>query len=59
MKAYNIQWDTDGENVALPEEIVIPDEIASMDDEDEREEAVSDYISDLTGFCHAGFELEE
>lgn len=59
MKANNIQWDTDGENVALPEEIVIPDEIASMDDEDEREEAVSDYISDLTGFCHAGFELEE
>lgn len=55
MKAVNIQWDTDGDQELLkelPVEIDIPD---GMDDEDE----ISDYISDVTGFCHYGFELEE
>lgn len=55
MKAVNIQWDTDGDQELLkelPTEIDIPD---GMDDEDE----ISDYISDVTGFCHKGFELEE
>lgn len=50
MKAINIRWDTDGENISLPKEIDIPEE---MTDEDE----ISDYISDVTGFCHKGFEL--
>lgn len=54
MKVINIQWDTDGDKKLfkkLPTEIDIPD---GMDDEDE----ISDYISDVTGFCHYGFELE-
>ena len=51
MKAVNIIWDTDGENVVLPTEIDIPN---GMDNEDE----ISDYISDVTGFCHYGFELD-
>lgn len=50
MKAVNIVWDTDGENVKLPNEIELP---FGMFDEDE----ISDYISDETGFCHYGFEL--
>lgn len=50
MKAVNIVWDTDGENVKLPSEIELP---FGMFDEDE----ISDYISDETGFCHYGFEL--
>lgn len=50
MKAINIKWDTDGENVKLPNEIELP---FGMVDEDE----ISDYISDETGFCHYGFEL--
>lgn len=50
MKATNIIWDTDGEDVALPTEIEIPN---GMTDEDE----ISDYITDETGFCHCGFEL--
>ena len=59
MKAYNILWDIDeGDDVILPTEIEIPEEIASVEDKDEREELISDYISDLTGFCHYGFELE-
>ena len=53
MKAVNIKWDTDGDLellYELPREIEIPDETT---DEDE----ISDYITDVTGFCHNGFEL--
>lgn len=55
MEAVNIKWDTD-EDMALlenlPKEIEIPEDI---EDEDE----ISDYITDETGFCHFGFEIEE
>ena len=51
VKAINIKWDIDhGDNEFLPTEVNIPD---GMEDEDE----ISDYISDVTGFCHGGFEL--
>lgn len=50
MRAYNIKWDTDGEEVNLPNEIEIPE---GMTDEEE----ISDYLSDVTGFCHEGFSL--
>lgn len=57
MKATNIIWDVDFEDFdseadVLPNEIEIPD---GMEDEEE----ISDYISDVTGFCHKGFDLEE
>lgn len=55
MIAYNIKWDTDDiapEELDLPTEIEIPPNIT---DEDE----ISDYISDITGFCHYGFELSD
>lgn len=52
MVAYDIDWDTDGEDVDLPNEILLP---SGMTDEDE----ISDYISDETGFCHNGFKLAE
>jgi len=53
MKATNIEWDVDcpEDLETLPKEVVIPD---GMKDEDE----ISDYLSDLTGFCHKGFYLE-
>lgn len=51
MKAINILWDTDGEEVNLPNEIEIPDWVDKENDE------ISDYLSDETGFCHFGFEL--
>ena len=49
--AYDIKWDTDGDPVLdqLPEEIEIPIDVLADDDED----AISDYLSDQTGFCHA------
>lgn len=36
--------------MCLPNEIEIPED---MEDDD----AVSDYLSDVTGFCHKGFEI--
>ena len=53
MKAINIDWDVDHieELETLPKEIIIPDGIEDLED-------ISDYISDKTGFCHLGFELE-
>lgn len=52
VKAINIDWDVDYEEdrESLPAEIEIP---ADMEDEDE----ISDYLPDVTGFCHKGFEL--
>lgn len=51
MKAINIKWDVDYEEELedLPTEIDIPNNIGI--------DAISDYISDVTGFCHYGFEL--
>lgn len=55
MKATNIIWDVDvvEELDMLPKEIEIPADIKDDDD------MISDYISDVTGFCHYGFELED
>lgn len=60
MKATNIKWDIDydDDNDDLPKEIEIPSEILKNHDEDDYDEVISDYISDVTGYCHCGFELE-
>ena len=60
MKAVNIKWyvsenDMDSDYIMeclyeLPNEIEIPKDMTDMDD-------ISDYLSDLTGFCHDGFTI--
>lgn len=52
MKAFNIVWDVDDERDLqfLPTEIDIPE---GMEDDE-----ISDYISDVTGFCHKGYLLD-
>lgn len=52
--AVNIQWDVDEEEdlKELPQKIEIPNNIVRYGDD-----AISDYISDFTGFCHMGFDL--
>lgn len=52
--AINIQWDVDDNEdlERLPQKVKIPE---GMTDDDE----ISDYLSDLTGFCHYGFSLIE
>lgn len=63
MKAVNIKWDVgypeDLKN--LPKEIEIPDDVFCYEDGDDIDEyldEISDYISDITGFCHFGFDVE-
>lgn len=55
MKAINIIWDVESveELENLPSEIEILSELINCEYEDE----ISDYITDLTGFCHFGFDL--
>lgn len=53
MKVTNIVWDIDeNDDVLLPTEIELPEDMTGEDE-------ISDYISDITGFCHKGFTLEE
>ena len=52
MKAYDIEWETDGADADLPTEIEIPE---GMTDEEE----ISDYLSNMVGFLHTGFCLTE
>lgn len=50
--AYKIKWDTDGAKVDLPKRVEIPPNITDPDE-------ISDYLSNLTGFCHNGFMLRD
>lgn len=52
MKAIKIRWDVDYDEDMefLPSEVEIPD---GMTDKEE----ISNYLSDVTGFCHQGFTL--
>ena len=64
LKAINIKWDTDGDKEVfneLPTEMIAPDELEEMYKKDREYalEEISDWLSDETGFCHAGFEIEK
>ena len=63
MKAVNIKWDTDGDMKvfeSLPTEIEIPEGITKdIEDMDDYNNEIGDYISEVTGFCHYGFELAD
>ena len=48
MKAINIVWDI-GDEIVLQTEIDIPNGM--------EEDEISDYLSDVTGFCHKGYAL--
>lgn len=59
MKAVNVKWDTNGDMELfneLPQEIELPHELTKEEDIDY--EGISDYISDITGFCHYGYVLD-
>lgn len=59
MKAVNIQWDIDypEELEELPSAIEIPEDIIDEDDYEGTLDAISDYITDCTGYCHKGFNI--
>lgn len=64
LKAINIKWDTERDKEvfnALPTEMIVPDELEEMYKKDRQFalEEISDWLSDETGFCHAGFDIEK
>ena len=64
LKAINIKWDTDGDMEVfdeLPTEMIIPNELEELYKKDREYalEEISDWLSDETEFCHAGFEIEK
>lgn len=52
-KAIDIVWETDGEEVDLPTEVKLPDEIDIEDDG-----AVTDYLSDEYGFLVISYNIK-
>ena len=54
IRIFNISYDTDGEEISLPDELVM--KIPKGAKEAVLTELASDYISDTTGFCHNGFD---
>ena len=54
---HSIKYDTDGENVDLPDTLEI--EVNDTTNTEEIVEVLSDKISDITGFCHMGFLVKE
>ena len=52
----DIIYDTDGEDISLPESL----EISVPDDNDvELVDYLGDKISEITGYCHEGFTFEK
>ena len=57
----NIKWDIDGEDVNLPEKVVIKvtiDNADLLEDIDGYADNLSDYLSDVYEFCHNGFKVK-
>ena len=64
LKAINIKWDIDGDMdilKTLPTEMTIPNYLEEMyrENEDDGLDEIADWLSEETGFCHAGFEIEK
>lgn len=53
MKAVDIIWETDGEEIDLPTEVELPSDF-DRDDED----AITDYLSDEYGWLVISYEIE-
>lgn len=51
MKIINISWETDGESIDLPSEVVIPEDVET--------ERIADYLSDKYGWLVKSFEIAE
>jgi hypothetical protein len=62
-QVFNVNWDTDGEDLALPTTFTVHvtdhEEDVVLDYEGGLDEYLSDWLSDTIGFCHFGFEYKE
>jgi hypothetical protein len=54
IRIFNINYDTDGQKIQLPKEIIFDQISANTDINSE----IADMISDKTGFCVNSFSLE-
>ena len=54
MKAVGIIWETDGEEIDLPTELKLPDDMDKKD-----EDAITDYLSDEIGWLVISYKIEE
>jgi len=57
-RVYNIKWDIDDGEASTPSEMIITVPPPICNDIDEREDSISNEITDKTGWCHDGFEYE-
>lgn len=57
-RVYDIDWDTDGEDAGLPNEVVVtvPGDVYEAAGSSSY---ISDWLSDEYGFCHKGFLIDE
>lgn len=55
--AYDIEWDKDGEDIDLPDKVVISDLLIDLSNPYDTE-MIADYLSDLYGFCVKGFKVD-
>ena len=53
MKAVDILWDVDEDEIDLPNEVEIPNNISDLDMDE-----IGDWLSETYGFCHYGFSIE-
>lgn len=67
-KVFDIEWDVDewdidhADEADLPEKIeliITEDDVDNLDDNDDIEEFIEDYLSDKYGYCHYGFQYDE
>lgn len=58
----NIKWDTDGDDElfdSLPEEIILPVQFASVAEDEDCLDDISEWISDKYGYLHNGFSIRK
>ena len=53
VRAYNIIWDTDGETVDLPDDVII-----DLDDDADPSLEGADYLSDNYDWCVISFNID-
>lgn len=59
IRLFNIEWDTDGEIVDLPTEVIIENPTEEMlDAVGGFDDVFADYLSDKYGFCVFGFRAD-
>ncbi len=60
LRAINIEWETDGQAIDLPDQVTFPLEIEKEYVEYGRDDAtLSDYLSDEYGWLVNGFDIKE